>query len=153
MVRLGPEHTDACLTLDEQALDGLWTREQWNRELSESRRPCFGLLDGPQLIGMACGWLVVDELHITAVAVHPERRRQGLGRLLLQALLQNASEAGALHATLEVSASNQGAVALYEACGFRTAGVRHGYYRNGDDALIQWRRLQQAEEVRIAAHS
>ena len=153
LVRLGPEHLEACLALDQRALDGLWTHEQWSRELGDARRPCLGLLEGQRLIAMACGWLVVDELHITAVAVDPDRRRQGLGSLLLQGLLQMAMEAGALHATLEVAACNHGAMALYGRCGFRTAGVRRGYYRNGDDALIQWLRLQQAQEVRIAAHS
>ena len=56
-------------------------------------------------------------------------------------------------ATLEVAASNGAALALYGRCGFSTAGIRRGYYRNGDDALVQWRRLHDAQEVRIAAHS
>jgi ribosomal-protein-alanine N-acetyltransferase len=90
---------------------------------------------------MACGWLVVDELHITLVATDPGQRRQGLGRLALSALLQQGVGAGAVHATLEVAASNAAAVALYAALGFQSAGVRRGYYRNGDDALIQWLRL------------
>jgi ribosomal-protein-alanine N-acetyltransferase len=59
----------------------------------------------------------------------------------LSALLQQGVGAGAVHATLEVAASNAAAVALYAALGFQSAGVRRGYYRNGDDALIQWLRL------------
>jgi ribosomal-protein-alanine N-acetyltransferase len=153
LIRLGPEDLNDCLALDHLALGGLWTSEQWHTELQELRRPCLGLRLQRHLLGVACGWLVVDELHITAVAVDPAQRRQGLGRRLVLALLQEGQNQGALHATLEVSATNNAAVALYTACGFRTAGVRRGYYRNGDDALIQWRRLQEAEEVRIAVHS
>jgi ribosomal-protein-alanine N-acetyltransferase len=111
------------------------------------------LVEGGQLLALACGWLVVDELHITAVAVDPAHRRQGLGRRVLELLLERAAAAGAAHATLEVAASNGAAVALYGRCGFSTAGVRRAYYRNGDDALVQWRRLHDAQGVRIAAHS
>ena len=144
---------EACLRLDQAALGGLWTRDQWHQELEKERRPCLGIMESEQLLALACGWLVVDELHVTAVAVSPERRREGLGQRALQALLDEGAQQGARHATLEVSAANEAANALYARCGFRTAGIRHGYYRNGDDALIQWLRLQDTEEVRIAGHS
>ena len=141
---LDSHHLEACLLLDQQALGGLWKREQWATELADGRRPCVGLLQGERLIALACGWLVVDELHITVVAVAPELQRRGLGQRVLEALLQHANGLGARHATLEVAADNGAAQALYARCGFNTAGVRRGYYRNGDDALIQWRRLHDA---------
>ena len=93
------------------------------------------------LLAMASGWLVVDELHITLVAVAPGQRRQGLGRQVLEALFEHARQQGARHATLEVAATNAAAVGLYRSLGFQDAGLRRGYYRNGDDALIQWLRL------------
>jgi len=75
------------------------------------------------------------------VATDPAHRRQGLGRQVLAALLAAALEQGASRATLEVAATNPAALALYSGLGFSVAGVRRGYYRNGDDALIQWLRL------------
>ena len=150
---LTPADLEACLSLDHAALNGLWNREQWLKELQEPQRLCIGLLEHGQLLAMACGWLVVDELHITAVAVMPQRRRQGLGHRVLQGLLEEASRRGAIHATLEVSSSNQAAAGLYARSGFATAGIRRRYYRNGDDALIQWVVIGDKERVRIADHS
>jgi ribosomal-protein-alanine N-acetyltransferase len=97
-----------------------------------------GLRQQGELLALACGWLVLDELHITAVAVTPERRRQGLGRQILALLLRRGHGLGALRATLEVARSNFEARALYGCFGFQEAGVRRAYYRNGEDALIQW---------------
>jgi ribosomal-protein-alanine N-acetyltransferase len=153
LLQLTPDWLQACIQLDQRALGGLWSQTQWDSELSDPRRPTVGLVQGGILIALACGWLVVDELHITAVAVDPARRRQGLGGRILRALLQEGMAQGAAHATLEVAEGNQAARGLYEACGFQTAGVRRAYYRNGDDALIQWKRLHDCKEVRIAAHS
>ena len=79
--------------------------------------------------------------HITAVAVDPDRRRSGLGGVLLKALLQRARQQGAVHATLEVASDNVAALALYARNGFSTAGTRSGYYSDGRDALIQWCRI------------
>ena len=138
---LEPDHLEACQDLDQRSLGGLWNQEQWNSELTEERRPGIGLWREGTLVAMASGWLVVDELHITVVAVDPLQRRQGLGRQVLQALLSHGQRQGAERATLEVAASNTAAVALYRALGFCDAGIRRGYYRNGDDALIQWMRL------------
>jgi ribosomal-protein-alanine N-acetyltransferase len=141
IVGLGPEDLLACLSLDRQALGGLWTEDQWLKELIEPQRPVVGWRQGGGLLALASGWIVVDELHITAVAVHPDHRRVGLGRRVMEALLRQAQLAGAERATLEVSAANGAARALYAALGFKEVAVRHGYYRNGEDALIQWKRL------------
>jgi ribosomal-protein-alanine N-acetyltransferase len=129
---------EACRALDRLALGSLWEEDQWRRELLEPGRLCLGLDGSSGLEAMATGWLVIDELHITLVAVHPQHRRRGLGRRLLQALLERAHGLGAERATLEVAAGNSAARALYAAMGFRTAGRRRGYYRNGQDALIEW---------------
>jgi ribosomal-protein-alanine N-acetyltransferase len=134
-------HLEACLALDQASLGGLWSTTQWQTELADPRRPGVGLWQGESLVAMASGWLVVDELHITLVAVAPGQRRRGLGRQVLQALLTTGRQQGAAHATLEVAAGNSAAVALYRCLGFQDAGLRRGYYRNGEDALIQWLRL------------
>ena len=141
ILRLDPSWLQACVALDQRALNGLWTAEQWRRELDDPRRLCIGLVASEILLGVACGWLVADELHITAVAVDPALRRSGHGGLLLQALLQRARQRDAVHATLEVASDNVAALALYARAGFRTAGTRSGYYSDGRDALIQWCRI------------
>jgi ribosomal-protein-alanine N-acetyltransferase len=89
---------------------------------------------------MGCLWAILEEAHITILAVHPHYQRQGLGQALLLALLMVASDRGLERATLEVRASNQPAVSLYEKFGFKTAGWRRRYYQDtGEDALILWR--------------
>lgn len=141
VIDLNTAWLSACLDLDQRCLRGLWSEVQWRRELEESQRFCLGLTEGERLLGLACGWVVVDELHITAVAVDPDRRRGGLGRTLLDALLQRARKEGARHATLEVASDNTAAIGLYASFGFQIAGRRSNYYRDGRDALIQWCRL------------
>ncbi len=138
LIQLAPSHAAACLELDRAALGGIWSLTQWQRELEDEARPGLGLCQGLDLLAMACGWLVVDELHITLVAVAADHRRRGLGRRILKELMQAGLRSGATRATLEVAAGNGPGKGLYGALGFRTAGIRHGYYRNGEDALIQW---------------
>ena len=130
-----------CLALDRCALQGLWNEEQWRRELEDPRRLCLGWTEAKTLLGVACGWLVADELHITVVAVDPSVRRRGHGKQLLSALLQQARQQGAIHATLEVSSNNTGAIALYADAGFQSAGTRRKYYSDRSNALIQWCRI------------
>jgi ribosomal-protein-alanine N-acetyltransferase len=138
---LGPADLEACLALDERSLGRLWSRRQWSTELADPRRPGLGLWRDGRLLAMACGWLILDELHITLVAVDPAERRRGHGRRVLRGLLQTAAARGAERATLEVAGGNAAALALYRSLGFRQAGRRPAYYRDGDDALIHWLRL------------
>jgi [ribosomal protein S18]-alanine N-acetyltransferase len=91
------------------------------------------------IIGFAGLWLMVDEAHITTIAVHPDYRGKGLGELELVSLIDIAAQIGAKWVTLEVRVSNYVAQNLYRKYGFREAGMRHRYYSdNQEDALIMW---------------
>ena len=141
--KLGPDDLKACLRLDRTCLKGLWTLEQWRRELSESARLVMGVDgDDESLIALASAWLVVDELQITAVAVDPRHQRRGLGAGILLALIQQGRSYGGVKASLEVSATNAAGQGLYAHCGFSTIGRRKGYFANGDDALLQSRAIR-----------
>ena len=144
VITLDPSWLADCLALDRSALQGLWTKEQWRRELEDPRRLCLGWSEAKTLLGVACGWLVADELHITLIAVDPSVRRGGHGKRLLSALLQQARQQGAIHATLEVGNNNLAAIALYANGGFQSAGTRLKYYSDGSDALIQWCRINES---------
>ncbi|MFM8605047.1 MAG: GNAT family N-acetyltransferase, partial [Cyanobium sp.] len=124
LLPLGPQHLEACLALDRAGLGGLWNARQWQVELEDPQRPGVGLWRDGALVALASGWLVVDELHVTAVVVAPPWRRRGLGRAALEALLERGRLQGALRATLEVAAGNAAARGLYAAIGFREAGIR-----------------------------
>ena len=138
----------ACLQLDARALNGLWNSDHWKRELSDPDRICIGIAgDAGELSALACGWIVLDELQITVIAVEPEQRRRGLGRTVLKQLLMEASKAGATHAILDVAEDNQGAKALYSAFGFQTVGRRAAYYRDGKNALIQSLEMQRDRQL------
>lgn len=97
--------------------------------------------DGPavqqDLAGLAGLWFMVDEAHLTTIAVRQSARRQGIGELLLISAIELAEERQCRFVTLEVRVSNTGAQALYRKYGFSRTGVRRGYYTdNHEDALI-----------------
>jgi ribosomal-protein-alanine N-acetyltransferase len=84
-------------------------------------------------------WLVVDEAHITTVAVDEAKRRNGVGKRMMVELLNRSQEAGMKCSTLEVRAGNDPAVKLYEKLGYVTTARRKGYYPdNNEDALVMW---------------
>jgi [ribosomal protein S18]-alanine N-acetyltransferase len=91
------------------------------------------------IVGFAGLWLMVDEAHVTTIAMHPGFRRRGLGEYMLSSLIDIAYEIGAKWVTLEVRVTNYNAQNLYRKYGFREAGLRHRYYSdNQEDALIMW---------------
>ena len=91
----------------------------------------------PTIFGYAGLWLMVDEAHITTIAVRPECRGKGLGELVLCGLVDTALEIGARIMTLEVRVSNTVAQNLYLKYGFKQSGLRRRYYSdNNEDALI-----------------
>jgi [ribosomal protein S18]-alanine N-acetyltransferase len=117
---------------------------------NDERRGLLGFLRGlspapvptarqgpPSIFGYAGLWLMVDEAHITTIAVRSEMRGKGLGELALCGLVDTALEVGARIMTLEVRISNTVAQNLYLKYGFKQSGLRRRYYSdNNEDALI-----------------
>ena len=91
--------------------------------------------DEGRAVAYLLAWLVADEVHVLDVAVHEERRRQGLGRALVDDLVLHGRERGARQVYLEVRASNTAAIHLYRAVGFAPHNVRKAYYPDGEDAM------------------
>jgi ribosomal-protein-alanine N-acetyltransferase len=132
------------LALDQACFGGLWTKDGYLREM-ESPNSTLLILPAPtrenSLMALGCCWSIVEEAHVTIMAVHPDFQGQGLGQLILLGLLRDAWLRGLERATLEVRESNTAAIALYEKFGFTTAGRRKKYYQaTGEDALIMWRK-------------
>ncbi|MHC5728935.1 MAG: ribosomal protein S18-alanine N-acetyltransferase [Nostoc sp.] len=139
---LTPKHLSALLELDQACFGRLWTMEGYQRELDSPNSDLLGLfssVSNSRLLGMGCFWSILEEAHITILAVHPQYHRQGLGQALLYSLIKTACDRKMERATLEVRASNLGAISLYQKFGFKTAGRRRHYYQDNDeDALILW---------------
>ena len=114
-----------------------WSRESIEAELTN---PCARYLvarKGGEVIGYAGMWLVIDEAHVTNVAVRADMRGQGLGKELMERLIQLAADSGMIWMTLEVRRSNKIAQALYHKFGFIDVGYRKRYYEdNQEDALL-----------------
>jgi ribosomal-protein-alanine N-acetyltransferase len=89
------------------------------------------------LVGYASIWMMVDESHLTSIAVRKGHQHQGIGEMLLTAIIRLSLQMKAQVVTLEVRASNHSAQALYAKYGFKSVGIRRRYYTdNGEDAVI-----------------
>ncbi|WP_026734189.1 ribosomal protein S18-alanine N-acetyltransferase [Fischerella sp. PCC 9605] len=133
---------NAVLELDMACFGGFWTLEAYQRELDSPNSVLLGLFapfSPLELLAMGCYWSILEEAHITILAVQPQYQGQGLGQAMLYSLLKTAHDRGLERATLEVRVSNQAAISLYQKFGFKTAGRRRRYYKDNDeDALILW---------------
>jgi ribosomal-protein-alanine N-acetyltransferase len=130
---------DDVLAVERASFHNPTTREWYESEL---QRPdvCYVFVirtEQAHVAGFCAFWRVADQIHINNLAIRPELRSRGLGRFLLQCVLDEAERLGAIHATLEVRRSNTAARRLYEHAGFQVVGVRASYYTHPiEDALI-----------------
>ena len=138
IIELGIMHLNECVDLDQKSLNGLWSKPQWERELNDPKRICLGIieLETKKLLGLCSSWIVMDELHITFIAVHPMHQRKGLGKLLLSDLIKCSKSFQTNRIHLEVKNNNEPAKAFYKSMGFKTIGNRSNFYKDGCDALI-----------------
>lgn len=150
-------HLKAAVELDQLCLGGIWQLDGYARELASPNSTLISLnLVEPskqqeQIIGLGCVWAILEEAHITILAVHPAYQGKGLGTLLLTALLEDAVGRNLARATLEVNVNNRTAISLYKKFGFKTAGIRPAYYqKTAEDALILWRKGLQLQEFKLA---
>jgi len=89
-----------------------------------------------QILAFSICWFVVDEVHLLNIACHPNWRKRGLGRRLMDAIIAKAQEKNSLLVSLEVRVTNHAAIQLYLSYGFIQVGIRPRYYENNEDALV-----------------
>lgn len=97
------------------------------------------LSHGEQMVAFAITQIVLDEATLFNIAVHPEHQRRGYGRALMEHLIAEMEQRGILTLWLEVRASNQRAIALYEFLGFNEVSIRRNYYPSAEgreDAIM-----------------
>ena len=140
--RLGLRDLSAIEEIERAAYPTPWSRSMFAGELAKPASICLGAFDGET--GALLGYLIisryVDAWHVMNLAVAPAQRRRGIASALLERLFQLTAAQGERGYTLEVRISNEGAIKLYERAGFRSRGIRRGYYTdNREDALIMWR--------------
>ncbi len=138
---LTPADLDEVLVIERASFPTPWSRGAFLYEMKQNPAArCWvarGTGSAPSVLGYVCLWEIAPELHITNLAVHPEWRRQGIGRALLAAILGDARRRGLTLALLEVRPTNAEALGLYERLGFHVIGRRKGYYFDtGEDALL-----------------
>ena len=136
--RMRMDDLDAVTAIEQATFAIPWSRESFRQELERNvaARYLVAETEG-QVIGYAGAWIILDESHITNIAVLEAFRGRGIGKQLTQALLQYLSNLGACYATLEVRVSNERAQNLYKGLGFVSVGKRKRYYEdNGEDAFL-----------------
>jgi ribosomal-protein-alanine N-acetyltransferase len=128
---------DAIDEIERLSFAAPWPRATFEAELRRDWARIDIARDAGRVVGFCNYWLVTTEVHVLAIATHPDRRRGGIGARLLAHALARGTAAGCTLATLEVRRGNTVAIALYERAGFKTVHVRTRYYQDdGEDALV-----------------
>ncbi|MGE8207106.1 ribosomal protein S18-alanine N-acetyltransferase [Heyndrickxia sp. NPDC080065] len=131
---------DGIMEVELKSFSLPWSRDAFYNEFVKNHFAVYFVIeDRDKIIGYCGVWLVVDEAHITNIAILPEYRGKKLGELLLRSMMDFSIKSGARSMTLEVRVSNTIAQSLYKKLGFFEGGVRKSYYSdNQEDALVMW---------------
>jgi len=124
--------------IEEQSFSTPWSMNAFRFELLENPNGhCWVAVFDDTLAGFIICWLIVDEMHIASIAVHPKYRGMGIAKKLINTGLSELIAKGARMATLEVRAGNNVAQSLYRYFGFDEVGLRKAYYKDThEDALL-----------------
>lgn len=136
--RMTAADVDQVYALEVATFPDPWSQDSFREEMEQNRcaRYLVAERDG-RIVAYAGAWMIMEEGHITNVAVAASERGKGLGKAITAALMQYAANLGVQYMTLEVRKSNGVAQGLYEGLGFAALGVRKRYYENnGEDALL-----------------
>ena len=143
IVPMTTEHIPEVCRAELECFTLPWSRASFERELTENQYAMYYVaLCGDKLAGYAGMWHVVNEGHITNIAVRPAYRMKGVGGMLLDKLTELAIQKEMIGITLEVRAGNLAALSMYSKHGFKHEGLRKEYYEdNHEDAIIMWKYL------------
>ncbi|OIK08456.1 ribosomal protein S18-alanine N-acetyltransferase [Bacillus sp. MUM 13] len=134
------EDIDQVLIVERKSFTLPWSRDAFYNELNHNQYAVYMVIeDEGEIIGYCGAWIVIDEAHITNIAILPDYRGQKLGEALLRKMIEISLSQGVKRMTLEVRVSNTTAISLYEKLGFQKGGIRKNYYTdNQEDAYVMW---------------
>lgn len=134
------EDIQAIYDLEVKCFKVPWTKEAFKNEVEKNKLAHYYVLSvDNKVIGYGGVWHIMDEGHITNIAIDPSYRNKGYGKFLMKRIMEESRKIGIDYMTLEVRVTNTSAIKLYEALGFKTSGIRPNYYTdNQEDAKIMW---------------
>jgi ribosomal-protein-alanine N-acetyltransferase len=134
---MAEDDLEQVLSIEARSFPHPWLRQHFIDELNSPYAfPLSAFDHSGRLVGYICLMQLLDEGHIMNVAVDPDLRGSGVGRMLVQKVLDHCRDTGATFVSLEVRESNLPAITLYRKMGFIEVGKRRRYYENGEDALM-----------------
>ncbi len=140
IARMAPEDIPVVLAIERLSFQSSWPPNAFQNELRDNKLAHYfvGRLDGA-IVAYGGIWVILEDSHVTTIAVHPDQRGKRLGEEMLVHLLDEAIERGASWITLEVRETNDVAQKLYRKYGFTVVSTRRGYYSdNNESALVMW---------------
>jgi len=141
--RMNAGDVDGVCLIEERVFPSPWSRQSFVEEMHNDLAVYIVAESQGRIAGYIGAWHVLDEGHITNLAVDTHWRRQGLGRRLLETMETLLRKEGIERITLEVRVSNDSALSLYRRQGYRERGLRKRYYQdNGEDAYIMWKHMK-----------
>lgn len=135
------EHLRQMAQIEQEAFDQPWNERMFIPEVEDENAYYLVGVRGDEVICYGGFHKVLDEAHITNIAVRADSRGRGIGTLLMSELISRARMLGVKYMTLEVRDNNENAIKLYKSFGFTVEGIRKRYYNNVRDALIMWSTL------------
>lgn len=132
---------DEVLSIEKKSFSTPWSKEAFHLEITKNNLAKYIVaIKQEKIVGYAGMWMIIDEGHITNIAVDPEVRGEGIGNLLVKELVNICKSTDMRAVTLEVRRTNYVAQSLYKKYEFQEAGVRPAYYSdNKEDAIIMWK--------------
>ena len=137
------DHLNEVLEIESEAFPTPWSLEMFRQEVEDNMISrayvalAVGERAGDVVVGFIVAWFLQDEVHILNIAVPAQRRQMGLGRRMLQHVLDQGRREKKVLATLEVRPSNEAARQLYQSFHFQPIGMRKNYYQDDrEDAMV-----------------
>lgn len=145
---MNKDHIDGIMEIEKESFAIPWSRASIEKELSNKLAVYIVALEEGRVVGYGGMWHVVNEGHITNIAVHRDYRQRGFGNAIVKRLLEIGKEREMIGLTLEVRKGNAAAIELYRKNGFKLEGIRPEYYEdNKEDAYIMWNYLIPENEI------
>lgn len=134
---------DRIMEIEKDAFTTPWPKESFLLEITKNQLARYIVAEIDNVVvGYGGIWLILDEGHITNIAVESKYRKMGVGKAIVEGLIYLCGKQGIKAMTLEVRESNISAQNLYKKYGFVESGVRPKYYADdNEDAIIMWKKL------------